>query len=103
MYDAFNSTFIALIPETDAPQTFDDYRPISFCNCIYKIIAKIIANCLKPILYEHISLEQFSFLDHRQIHKAVGIAQEALHSIKSKNLKGMILKINLEKAFDRTS
>lgn len=48
-------------------------------------------------------MEQFSFLDHRQIHKAVGIAQEALHSIKSKNLKGMILKINLEKAFDRTS
>lgn len=103
MYEAFNSTFIALIPKSDDPQTFNDFRPISLYNCIYKIIAKVIANRLKPILSEFISPEQFAFLEHRQIHEAVGTAQEVLHSIKIKRLKGMILKIELAKAFDRTS
>lgn len=47
MYDAFNSTFIALIANIDDPQYFNDFRPISLYKCIYKIIAKIIANHLK--------------------------------------------------------
>lgn len=65
MYDTFNSTFNALIPKSDMPQSFNDYRTISLCNCIYKIISKIIAIHLKPILSHHISLEQFSFLDNQ--------------------------------------
>lgn len=56
MYYAFNSTF-ALIKKIDDPQYFNDFQPISLCNCIYKIIAKIIANRLKPILSEYISPE----------------------------------------------
>jgi len=66
---AIKSTFIALIPKADHPSTFNDFRPISLCNCLYKIISKIIANRLKPILSRHISSEQFAFLDHCQIHE----------------------------------
>ena len=40
---SFNSTFIALIPKYDNPLSLNDYRPISLCNCIYKIISKVIA------------------------------------------------------------
>eukprot|EP01018_Ginkgo_biloba_P003770 Gb_15008 [translate_table: standard] len=47
---AFNTTFIALIPKSDNPSSFDEYRPISLCNCIYKIIAKIIARRVKRLL-----------------------------------------------------
>lgn len=50
LYNAINSTFIALIPKSDSPSSSDDYRPISLCNVLYKIISKIIANCLRPIL-----------------------------------------------------
>eukprot|EP00253_Pinus_taeda_P026585 PITA_26585 len=103
MYNAINSTFIALIPKTDSSSSFDDYHPISLCNVIYKIISKIIANRIRPILSRHIAPHQFAFLEHRQIHEVVGVAQEALHSIWTKHLKEIILKIDLAKAFDRVS
>eukprot|EP00253_Pinus_taeda_P031803 PITA_31803 len=103
IYHAINSTFIALIPKSDTPESFDDYRPISLCNCLYKIISKTIVNRLRPILSRSITPQQFAFLESRQIHEAIGLAQEAIHSIWSKHLKAILLKIDLSKAFDRVS
>eukprot|EP00253_Pinus_taeda_P028429 PITA_28429 len=54
IYRPFNSNFITLIPKKDEPETFEDFRPISLCNCIYKIIAKVIAIRLVPILSRNI-------------------------------------------------
>jgi hypothetical protein len=45
-----NSTFIALIPKVNRPSTFNDFLPIALCNLCYKIIAKIIAKRIQPIL-----------------------------------------------------
>jgi len=50
IHEPFNTTFLAVIPKADSPASFEDFRPISLCNCIYKIIAKTIAIRLKPIL-----------------------------------------------------
>lgn len=68
------STFIALIPKIDNRVSFEDFRPISLCNYIYKIIAKIIANRMRPILSNHISREKFAFLQDRKIHEVVHMA-----------------------------
>jgi len=100
---SFNSTFIALIPKSDNAESLNEYRPISLCNCIYKIISKVLARRMKRILSNNISAEQFGFLEGRQIHEAIGVAQEGLHSLKSKKLKGAILKIDLSKAYDKVS
>eukprot|EP00253_Pinus_taeda_P019452 PITA_19452 len=101
IFQPFNSTFLALIPKSDLPGSFADFRPISLCTCVYKIIAKVIASRLKPFLSRNISPEQFGFLDGRQIHEAVGVAQETLHSLKIRKKKGVVVKIDLSKAFDR--
>lgn len=100
---SFNSTFIALIPKSDNALSLNEYKPISLCNCIYKVVSKIIARRLKVILSEHISKEQFGFLEGRQIHEAIGVAREGLHSLQTKNLKGLVLKIDLSKAYDKVS
>ena len=54
---SLNSTFITLIPKSEKPSTFDDFRPISLCNLVYKLIAKIAANCLKPFLDKSLLVE----------------------------------------------
>jgi hypothetical protein len=50
-----------------------------------------------------ISRDQFDFLDGRQIHEAIGIAQEGLHTIKVKKKSSFIIKIDLYKAYDKVS
>jgi hypothetical protein len=91
---------IDLIPKKDDPQTLEEFIPISLCNCIFKVISKIMSRRLKGFLLKSISWEQFGFLEGRQIHEAIGVAQEALHSIKNQKLKGVVLKIDLSKSYD---
>ena len=98
-----NATFITLIPKKLKGETFEDFRPISCCNMMYKIIAKIIAQRLKPIMSQFITKEQFGFLFNRQIHDATSLEQEALHSIKKEKQSTFALKIDLSKAYDRVS
>jgi hypothetical protein len=57
MHAPLNATFISLIPKMDDPHSFDDFRPISPCNCIYKIISKIISCIIKSSLTKNISCE----------------------------------------------
>jgi mannosylglycoprotein endo-beta-mannosidase len=98
--DSLNLTFITSIPKVNKPLTFRDYRPISLCNLCYKIISKIIANQIKPILSRSLSEEQLGFLQGRQIQDAIGTVHECLHNIKNKKLKSLVLKLDLQKAYD---
>jgi hypothetical protein len=67
---------------------------------MYKIITKIISNIIKSSMSYGMSKEQFVFLEGRQITDATGIVQKALHSIKVKNIKTMVLKLDMIKAYD---
>lgn len=95
-----NSTYISLIPKRIPFASFSDFRPISLCNLIYKVISKTVANRMKSTLSKFISPEQFSFLQNRQIYDAVAIAQECMHSIHIKKLNAAIMKVDLQKEYD---
>jgi hypothetical protein len=75
-----NETHIALIPKKLVPLVPADYRPISLCNVIYKIIGKCLANRLKPHLPDYIHPSQQAFIEGRRISNNIIIAQEITHS-----------------------
>jgi hypothetical protein len=98
-----NHTFIALIPKKIGASSVHHYRPISLCNIIYKIISKLLANRLKPLLSNIISPFQTAFVPGRHIQDNSILAHEMLHSLKSKRGRGGLMAVNvaMEKAFDK--
>ena len=70
MVGFYNTTFIALIPKHDNLPCFENFQPISLCDCLYKIIPKVIlARRLKHISSKKISGEQFRFLEGKSMRK----------------------------------
>ena len=55
---AFNSPFLSPIEKEERVDTPNKFRQIALWSIIYKIISKVIANWLKPLLLKLISSEQ---------------------------------------------
>ncbi|KAA3468379.1 reverse transcriptase [Gossypium australe] len=99
-----NKTHIMLIPKVDMPKNIAQFRPISLCNVIYKIIAKVLVNRMSTVLGHCINEAQGTFIAGRQISDNTLIAYEILHSLKSRKhcKKGnFALKLDMSKAYDR--
>lgn len=94
---------LLLIPKTNRPETIKQFRPLSLCNVTFQLVTKVLVNRLKELLKTVISPTQSSFVPGMQIIDNVVICQEMVHSLWHKRGRkgGMILKIDLDKAYDR--
>eukprot|EP00253_Pinus_taeda_P005298 PITA_05298 len=100
---ALNASFIAFIPKQENDMTPEGFRPITLCNVVYKIISKVIANRLKPLLPFLISEEQTGYMEGRQILNNIIQAHQVVHSLKSNKQASMIIQLDLAKAYDKLS
>ncbi|KAL4301309.1 hypothetical protein AHAS_Ahas17G0288000 [Arachis hypogaea] len=102
---ALFDTLVVLIPKVDNPSRMKEFRPISLCNVIYKIITKVVVERLRPFLQDIIGPLQGGFIPGRGAPDNIIVTQEVLHFMKkTKSKKGVLaFKIDLEKAYDRVS
>ncbi|CAM8987641.1 unnamed protein product [Rhodiola kirilowii] len=100
----WNTTQIVLVPKVKDVSRMTELRPISLCNVSIKVITKILANRIQPIIGEVISFHQSAFIKNRMIFDNFIIAHELAHYIKGcKNKKRgyASLKLDMSKAYDR--
>ncbi|XP_058111992.1 uncharacterized protein LOC131255311 [Magnolia sinica] len=99
---AISTTLIYLALKSTTPKKFLDFRPISLCNCLYKILVKIISVRLSEVLPSLISLEQGAFVQGRSMVESIALAQEMARELNRKVRGGnIVLKLDMEKAYDR--
>eukprot|EP00253_Pinus_taeda_P022984 PITA_22984 len=89
MYPRLNATFLALIPKIEEANTPDKYRPIALCNIIYKIVSKVIATRLKPLLPLIISPEKSGYVEGHQISDGIILTHKIIHSLKQTKKPGL--------------
>ncbi|WZZ66780.1 hypothetical protein YC2023_078150 [Brassica napus] len=101
--EGMNDAMVVLIPKVIKPEKIMQFRPISLCNVLFKTITKAMVLRLKKLMPKLIGPAQASFIPGRLSTDNIIVVQEAVHSMRrKKGRKGwMLLKLDLEKAYDR--
>ena len=84
------------------PEQITQFRPISLCNTLYKLVSRILVQCLKTYIAEIINPRQAGFVLGRRTSDNIILVQEVIHTLKyRKGRTGYVaIKLDLEKAYD---
>ena len=99
-----NHTFVTLIPKVECLELISEFRPISLCNVIYKLMSKVLTNELNKLLPLLVSENQSAFQEGKMITDNILMAFETLHYMKhhqSRKTGFMALKLDMSKAYNR--
>jgi hypothetical protein len=101
--EELNVSKIALLPKSEDRLHIKNYRPISLLNIAYKIVAKVYANRMKPLLHNWILPSQTGFVPNRCILDNIFLAFESIEWAKENNQDLSMLLLDFEKAYDRVN
>jgi hypothetical protein len=93
---------ITLLPKSKGATKIQEYRPICLLYCIYKLITKVLTIRIEPFAQKLISEHQTTFIKGRNIMTGVKILHEIMHETKRRKETGIILKLDFEKAYDKS-
>lgn len=99
-----NYTHVTLIPKVNEASMMSQLWPISLCNVLYKIVAKVLTNRLKEVLPFIISTTQSAFIRGPLIFDNYLVVAEVAHYMhkRASGLNGlMALKLDVSKGYDR--
>jgi len=98
-----NASFLTLIPKSENPQSLEEYKPISLVGCLYKILTKVLSNRIKKVIEKVIDGSQSAFLSNRGLLDSVLVVNEVVDDLKRRKKRGVIVKLDFEKAYDSVS
>ena len=102
LYKSALRGLISLIPKRGKDtRLVRNMRPITLLNTDYKLIEKILANRLRPVLEFIINEDQKGFMANRRIHCNIRRILDIMDSAEEQQLPGVILSLDFEKCFDR--
>ncbi|KAE8809246.1 hypothetical protein D1007_14148 [Hordeum vulgare] len=95
-----NHDVISLIPKVNGAELISQFRPIALISNMTIFPAKGFATRLSPVAHLALSPFQFAFIKGRFIFDGILCLHEIVHDLKPRNSKAVILKLDLEKAYD---
>ena len=99
-----NLGIISIIPKGEKDKRYlTNWRPLTLLNSLYKLVSGCIAERIKPVLNSIIHPDQKGFVAGRYIGEAIRTTYDIMHIAKEKNLAGLLLCIDFEKAYDSIS
>lgn len=102
-YWRLNTTFITLVPKSEGEKSIGEFRPIALLCGVYKILAKVLTNRLKPHLSTLVSDYQCALVEGRHIQDLSLMVNELLDSKQQEKSGSLLLRLDFLKAFDRVS
>ena len=92
---------VTLVPKKNKPANLlKNWRPITLLDCDYEIATKSIANRIKKVLPKISNNDQTAFLQNRTFVENIRIIDSIIKYANTKQIPGLLLFIDFQKAFN---
>ena len=98
--ELLNSAYLTLIPKKVEALEAKDFRPISLIHSFAKLVTKLMANRLAPLLDRLVATNQSAFTRGRCIHDNFMLVQQTIKVLHRRKIASLFLKLDISKAFD---